>query len=107
MACAFSNSDACSVSSNEAEAHFHLLLVALLQTLTGPQIQGVVTMLKFLQTHPSRFQSSRLPTTMSDINKIYLSGANSITSNIPHPTVFDKDDHACEYEYGYEYEYDN
>ena len=95
LACEFSNLDACSVSSNEAEAHFHLLLVSLLQTLTGPQRQAVVTMLKFWQTHPSSFQNSRLSTTMSDINKIYISGANSITSNIPHPTVFDKDDHAC------------
>ena len=87
IACAFANSPACSESSNKEEAHFHLLLLSLLHDLTGPQRERLVSLLEFLQNNPSPFQHSRLPTTMSDINKIYITGVNSITSNTPHPLL--------------------
>ena len=95
VASAFANVSTTTTPSSADEAKFHLLLLSVLRDVTGPLREKLVMFLHHLQTHPNLFATSRLPTTISDINKIYMKGVNSITSNIPHPQVFCKDDHAC------------
>ena len=62
VACAFANSTDSTTSSSVDEAQFHLLLLSLLNNLTGPQRQKVVTLLHHLRTHTfGRFTSFSIP----------------------------------------------
>ena len=63
--------------------------------MTDSQRNKLMTIFDQILTQKNLFEHTRLPITMSDINRFYLTGINSIKSNIPHPHVFIKDGHAC------------
>ena len=77
------------------EALFHMTLLGLLGSMTSSQKNTLMDIFGIIKDNTNLFEITRLPTTMCDARRIYMSGKNSILNNIPHPEVFVRDNHAC------------
>ena len=95
VACSFMQANDSSSIASVSETKFHLLLLALLENLNGPQRNKLMTLFQYMHDHPNSFNHTRIPTTISDTNKIYMAGVHSMSYNLPHPKVFTIGNHAC------------
>ena len=85
---------------NMFETEFHLQATKLCLTTTNSQHHQIVIMLFMLHScinnsENDKFASTKLPSTMSDINKFYISKSTSIRKSLPHPKPIEFDDHVC------------
>ena len=84
---------------NMFETEFHLQATMLCLSTSNLQHQQIVTMFHMLESCinlPSgntKFESTRLPTTMTDIHKYYISKSTSIRKSLPHPTPIEFEEH--------------
>ena len=83
---------------NTFETEFHLQATRLCLSTTNLQHQHIVSMFYMLQScinlsENNKFVSTRLPSTMADINKYYMIRSTSIRKSLPHPKPTEFDNH--------------
>ena len=80
---------------NIFETEFHLQATRLCLSTTNIQHNQIVTMFHMLDSCMStsgdrtKFVSTRLPTTMAEINKFYISKSTSIRKSLPYPKPYE------------------
>ena len=93
------NSTVSSQFCNLFETEFHLQATRLCLSSSNLQHTQIVTMLHMLEScmstpaNTTKFSSTRLPTTMSDINKFYILKSTSIRKLLPYPKPIELNHH--------------
>lgn len=95
VGCAFSGSHISDSVADVNESKFHLQLLGFMKDLTGSQQLQFMDLFGILLNDKNMFKKTRLPRTISDGNKFYLSGNNAMKRNLHQPTVFTLENHAC------------
>ena len=85
---------------NLFEAEFHVQATRLCLTMSNLQHIQLVTLFHMLEscinysTNDAKFVTTRIPTTMSEINTFYLENKSSIRKSLPYPTPIITHNHA-------------
>jgi len=79
--------------SSSKETEYHMKMTHFLNKLPRTMHTDFISILNSSQER-NLFESTRNPITLNDVDKIYLSGKNSIYTRLPVPTVSVMDDHA-------------
>ena len=85
---------------NLFETEFHLQATRLCFTMTYSQHIQLVTLFHMLQScinyvnNDAKFVTTRIPTTMSEVNTFYLTKSSSIRKSLPYPTAKEIHNHA-------------
>ena len=90
---AFAQSNYYESKSTLEEASFHLQATQFCSNLTESQQKQLASLLN--QVLYKKFVSTKIPSTIGDIKKFYMSGKYSMYQNLPCPKTFQMDNHAC------------
>ena len=90
---AFSQNHHCQSNSSLHEALFHLRTTYFCSHLTENQQKEFALILNDISS--KKFETTKIPLSMTDIRKFYTSGKYSIYQNLPTPKTFQLDNHAC------------
>ena len=91
---AFRQDNNAEIVANFNESNLHLNITHFCSTLSKSQQSDFASIVANLISKET-FDSTRPPMSYNDINKLYMSSKFSIYNNIPSPTVFEIDNHAC------------
>ena len=91
---AFSQNNESTIVANNKESNLHLNITHFCSTLSQSQQNDFASIISCIMSK-DMFSSTRPPISYNDITKYYMNSQYSVFRNIPCPSVFEIEDHAC------------